>query len=121
MRKHDQFILTELLNLMEEIVFASKAISAGIEAFAVSDYIFQTMFMKMTGFLEQKMKCICWELATDNYDFRREYLQQVGSLGEMSTSDSKKFVYKHLVNIIQKNKENFKPETDLNKTHIFLR
>lgn len=118
MTKHEQFILTEMADMMEEIVFACKAVPAGIEAFAVNDYIFQTLFMKMTGFQEQKMKCICWELATDDFEFRRDYMQQAGGLGEMSTAESKKYVYKHLVEIVKKRMNTFDPTTDIDKAGI---
>jgi hypothetical protein len=30
----------------------------------------QSIFIKMTGFQEQKLKCIVWELATDDYEYR---------------------------------------------------
>ena len=32
----------------------------------------QSIFMKMTGAQEQKMKCICWEIATIDFDLRRD-------------------------------------------------
>ncbi len=118
MGKHKHFILSEMSDMMEEIVFACKAIPAGIESFAVNDYIFQTLFMKMTGFQEQKMKCICWELATDDFDFRRDYMQQAGGLGEMSTATSKKYVYQHLVEIAKKGQVGFDLAIDLDKALI---
>lgn len=118
MRKHENFILSEMSDMMKEVVFACKAIPAGIETFAANDYIFQTLFMKMTGFQEQKMKCICWELATDDFDFRRDYMQQAGGLGEMSTAASKKYVYQHLVEVIKKCQGDFNPTNDLDKASI---
>lgn len=118
MRKHENFILSEMSDMMKEIVSACNAIPAGIETFAANDYIFQTLFMKMTGFQEQKMKCICWELATDDFDFRRDYMQQAGGLGEMSTAASKKYVYQHLVEIVKMSQGGFDLTNDLDKASI---
>ena len=46
------------------------------------DYVLQTTFLKMTGSQEQKLKCIQWELATDDYEYRYDILSK--SIGELS-------------------------------------
>ena len=44
---------------------------------ALKDYFLSSIFLRMTGAQEQKLKCICWEIATHNYDFRYEYMKKV--------------------------------------------
>ena len=54
----------------------------------------------MTGFGEQKLKCILWELATDDYEFRYEFLNK--NYGELSTLKDKNAVLNHLIDQIVK-------------------
>lgn len=81
---------------MEEAVAASAGIGNGIETYPLCDYIMQSVFLKMTGFQEQKMKCICWELATNDYEYRRVLLGNEDNLGECSSLKSKNAIYKRL-------------------------
>ena len=60
----------------------------------------------MTGAAEQKMKCILWQMATDDYQYRNRYLNYQG-LGECSTYSSKNTVFKDLVTQITNIKPNF--------------
>ncbi|BFK46691.1 hypothetical protein I180019D1_21010 [Alistipes sp. i18-0019-D1] len=68
----------------------------------------------MTGFQEQKLKCILWELATDDYEFRYKLLSNSKSTsksyGECSRYDDKKNILNDLWEQIHK----FKPSIDLN-------
>jgi len=57
----------------------------------------QSVFLRMTGFQEQKMKCISWELATNDYVYRRVLLNNEDKLGECSSYNDKNNVYKRLV------------------------
>ena len=75
MSKHEAFILTPITSVLEEMTVAASGIDAGIETYPLWDYILQSTFTKMTGFQEQKMKCIDWELATNGYDYRRFFLK----------------------------------------------
>ena len=113
MAKHVRFITSSLSAILTETAMASRGIAQGIESFAICDYVFQTMFLKMTGALEQKMKCICWELATDDFDFRHVYLFNLGKYGEMSTYESKNLVYENLVEIIRKQDKTFDPKNSI--------
>ena len=60
MSKHDKFILTPMSTILEEAIQASSGIGSGIETYPLCDYIMQSIFLKMTGYQEQKMKCIAW-------------------------------------------------------------
>ena len=130
MRKHSDFIRSDISWLLEDAVNASQGIQSGIGSFAICDYVFQSLFLRMTGYQEQKFKCVCWDMATDNYDFRRDYLQDNGKLGEMSSAESKKYVYQHLLKIVSIHNPSYNPEVDMQKeifvskikndiTHIF--
>ena len=69
---HDDFILTPISKVLDDVHNATDCISVSIDTYPLCDYIIQSLFIKMTGFQEQKLKCICWELASIDYDFRRE-------------------------------------------------
>ena len=66
----------------------------------------QSSFLKMTGAQEQKMKCICWELATLDYDYRYEFLNK-NKYGEYSSYKCKNEIFKDLVKIIRKKVSSF--------------
>lgn len=101
MSKHTDFILTPNSEILKEFVSANKGIGNGIETYSLSEYTFQSVFLKLTGAQEQKMKCICWELATDDYEYRYERYTKK-RLGECSDYDEKNTVYKDLISAIKK-------------------
>lgn len=98
--KHYNFIITPIFNILKESVIACRGIGDGIETQTISEYILQTTFLKMTGASEQKLKCICWELATNDYEYRYQYLNK--NYGECSNYDSKNTIYKDLIKAIIK-------------------
>lgn len=99
MSQHDKFILTPISKVLEEAVLAIKHIGHGIETYPLSDYLMQSIFIKMTGAQEQKIKCIAWELATNDFDFRREFLRDFS--GEFSSYKDKGKIYKKLIEQIK--------------------
>jgi len=102
MSKHDNFIFTPITIEIQNAVAAMRAVDIGMEAFPLSEYVMHSLFLKMTGFQEQKMKCIAWEMATEDFDFRRELLSGRLGLGEYSTYEAKNKVYSSLLEIIRK-------------------
>ncbi|MBL6538892.1 hypothetical protein JNG37_09110 [Streptococcus suis] len=96
MSKHDKFILTPITSVLEEAVVASYGIGKGIESYSISDYIMQSLFLKMTGFQEQKMKCISWEIATNDFAYRRSLLANDYGLAEHSTYRAKNTIFQKL-------------------------
>lgn len=94
--QHYRFITTPLSKILEDGVNASRGIGSGIETYPLCDYIMQSIFLKMTGAQEQKMKCICWEMATNDYNYRYEYLNNK-SYGEHSDYKSKNNIYNDLI------------------------
>lgn len=97
MNNHNEFILKPITAVLKEGVNASLGIGNGIETYPLYDYISQSVFLKMTGFQEQKMKCIYWELASNDYDYRRVLLTNEDKLGECSSYKDKSNIYKRLV------------------------
>lgn len=103
---HTDFILTPIRTILEQGINASQSLSSGIESYPISEYLLQSLFLRMTGASEQKMKCILWQMATDDFEYRYKYLNYQG-LGECSTYASKNTVFKDLVSQIIKKRPDF--------------
>ena len=89
----EKFILTPIENIMEEAADACSMIGGGIELYPVSEYIFQSLFLKMTGAQEQKLRCICWYIASFDYQFRYDYLDKYKDLHQFSAQKDKNAVW----------------------------
>lgn len=100
MSKHERFIMTPLTNVIEEMKSSTSGAGNGIETYPLWDYILQATFTKMTGFQEQKMKCIDWELATNGYDYRLKFIEDVKNKGTYSKYEVKNGVYNALIDEI---------------------
>ena len=66
---HGFFISTPLLDVMQDGIAASASLKMGAECYPLGEYFYQTLFLRMTGAQEQKMKCLCWEMATNDYTY----------------------------------------------------
>lgn len=97
---HSKFILTPIIGILKDTVNACAGIGKGIETQSLGGYVLQTTFLKMTGASEQKLKCICWEMATNDYDYRYRYLKK--NHGECSSYADKCSIYKDIADIIEK-------------------
>jgi len=97
---HTDFILSPIADILKDVVSASAGIGSGIETFPLCDYVMQSVFLKMTGFQEQKMKCVCWEMATIDYEYRYDFTKT--PLGECSSYSEKQKIYKDLIKQIEK-------------------
>ncbi|TYQ31649.1 hypothetical protein [Pseudanabaena sp. UWO310] len=98
---HNSFILSPVFRTLEDVISASIGIGSGIETYPLCDYVMQSVFLKMTGSQEQKMKCVCWELATNNYEYRYTKFTQ-NTLGECSNYNDKKSIYQDLIKQIER-------------------
>ena len=78
---------------MEEAASACSVIIGGIESYPISEYVFQSLFLKMTGFQEQKLRCICWYIASFNYQFRYDYLDKYKDFHQFSAQKDKNAVW----------------------------
>lgn len=119
MNNHKDFILSPITDILTDVVSANAGIGSGIETFPLCDYIMQSVFLKMTGFQEQKMKCICWEMATNDYEYRYEFTKN--PLGECSNYKDKQTIYKDLIKQIKKQNSGFNVSTDINKVSILAK
>ena len=99
--KHQAFILSPLTKIVEETVTSCYGIGDGISTSSISEHVFQSLFLRMTGALEQKMKCICWDMATYDYEYRYKRFKK-DTLGECSSYDEKKIVINDIISNIEK-------------------
>lgn len=92
MGKHVEFILRPIEKILEDATCAIGGIS-GMSRIPLNEYFLQSVFLRMTGEQEQKMKCVCWELATEDYDYRYKRYNRNWELGECSNLSEKEKVY----------------------------
>ena len=98
--RHTEFIETPLLYLLRDVVSDSNNISNGIEFYGISGYVLHSLFLRMTGAQEQKLKCICWDLATEDYEYRYTRYNK-WELGECSKLKDKNTVFSDLVSAVR--------------------
>lgn len=118
MGSHSSFILSPIESILDDVASVTRAIGGGIAAFPIWEYVLQSVFLKMTGAQEQKMKCICWEIASVDFDIRRDiYLKW--DLGECSTLKHKRVVFKYLCDAMTKIKKDFDIASEIDLPQIF--
>lgn len=83
--------MTPVSSIIDETGRACSSLGNGIEIHPLGAYVMQTTFLRMTGASEQKLKCICWETASFDFDFRYKFLRN--PLGECSSYDDKTGIY----------------------------
>lgn len=113
---HYDFIKSPISKILLDAVSVCNGIGNGMEVFPITDYLLQSVFIKMTGFQEQKIKCIYWELATVDYEFRYDFTKK--PLGECSSYKDKNEIYSELLSQIKKHNNSF--ELLNNKKSIIL-
>ena len=96
---HNGFILTPIFSVLKNAVSASSVGGRGIESFPLCDYLMQSVFLRMTGSQEQKLKCICWEMGNNDYEYRYDRFTK-NKLGECSEYKEKSIIYKQIMNQI---------------------
>lgn len=88
------FITASVCEILQHGIAAAECLQQeGIDTFPILDYLLQSIFLRMTGFEEQKLRNICWEVATVDLDYRYKTLQGHVSYGEFSKLDDKKGVF----------------------------
>ena len=113
--QHTKFILTPIAETLKETVNACRGLGIGIETQPLSEYVYQTTFLKMTGASEQKLKCICWEMATYDYDYR--YKMSSGQLGECSSYRDKNTIFHAIIEVIKNLEPSFNPNVLFNQSN----
>lgn len=105
---HTDFILNPLMDVLADGVHACTSLPVGIENSALGEYFMQSLFLRVTGAQEQKLKCICWVMATNDYHYRYDLLN-AKNYGECSEYKHKKGIYVDLCNLIQGYDSKFTP------------
>lgn len=113
---HTDFILSPITDILKDVVSASTGIGSGIETYPLCDYVMQSAFLKLTGSQEQKLKCVCWELASVDFEYRYDYNTE--PLKERSAYKDKQTVYKDLVAQLKKRSTTFNLTNDIDKDRI---
>lgn len=114
---HTDFIQTPIEEILREGINACRTIGTGIEIHPLREYVFSSLFLRMTGAQEQKLKCIHWELATHELEIRLDLLKKVNNFGEYSTYKSKNDLYTILFKLIQ-NQKGAAPFSSTDKTEL---
>lgn len=91
--QHEDFILAPLRETLQDALYSANFLKGGIEEFPIKEHFLQSLFLKLTGAQEQKLKCICWEIANRDYEYRRKYPSRIAIYGECSKIDAKNGVY----------------------------
>lgn len=99
MSQHQDFILSPLSSVLDEAMRVLPSMKSGIEKRELCGYVLQSLFLKATGFQEQKMKCIAWEMATVDYEYRFDEFKKIIQ-NECSTIDTKQNILKEVVSQI---------------------
>lgn len=93
---HIDFILHPASDLIREVVVATNALGCGIKTYPICEYLLPSAFLQLAGAQEQKLKCICWELANRDYAYRYERFER-HPYSECSSYEDKCQVYKDLI------------------------
>ena len=105
---HTDFIISDIFDVVDDAIMSTSSIGQNIAHYSLCEYLFQSVFLRLTGYQEQKLKCILWEIASDDLDFRYKYLSGFVKVNECSQLSDKNIVY----NILKKTLED--------KNHPFL-
>lgn len=101
------FILEPLTNVLSEATDALAVVHDGMCGYQLADWVMPTVFLRMTGAQEQKLKCICWDFWSLDLEWRN---QRYGKkIGEMSCYDEKNHLCRDLIQFLLRTKRDFDP------------
>jgi hypothetical protein len=105
---------------VKEAIWSLNATNGGIETYPISSYLLHSLFLKLTGAQEQKLKCICWEIACRDYEYRYDRFER-NRYSECSGYDDKNMVYNDILNAIKKHDNSFLITDDIknNILHVW--
>ena len=117
---HIPFILRPATEIVKEAIWSLNATNGGIETYPISSYLLHSLFLKLTGAQEQKLKCICWEIACRDYEYRYDRFER-NRYSECSGYDDKNMVYNDILNAIKKHDNSFLITDDIknNILHVW--
>lgn len=94
---HSRFIQKPVESFLCDAVDACHALNDGIDVYPACEYLYQSSLLRMTGAQEQKLRCICWDVSTYDYNLRYRYMQMAGTLGQYSSYENKKTIFDLLI------------------------
>lgn len=107
------FILAPLTGVLSEATEVLVVVNGGMYGYQLADWVMPTIFLRMTGAQEQKLKCICWDLGTLDLEGRN---QRYGKkIGDMSCYDEKNHLCRDLILFLLRNKRGFDPVADIDR------
>lgn len=109
---HSEFILEPLSKMIGETSFIVKGIDNGMETYPLWDYLMQSLFIRLTGAQEQKLKCICWDISTINYEIRVELFGNNSKSLNCSTLKDKNAVLQKLARTLRERDIEIESKTD---------
>jgi hypothetical protein len=89
---HTNFILKPISTILDDCIESTIFLHRGLDLMPIKEYIIHSLFLKFTGFLEQKYKCLIWETACHDMGVRRKLLEGDYKLGECSQYKAKQTV-----------------------------
>lgn len=99
MSNNSEYIKIPITSLLDEAIAILSNMEWNMRSFAVAEYIFHSLFLKMTGAQEQKFKCLVWEIGSIDLDFRKNQIfDKKWEYGECSKLDVKNDIIKALYN-----------------------
>ena len=71
---HTDFITSDIFEIVDDAIMSASTIDPNIAHYPLCEYLLQSVFLRLTGYQEQKLKCILWEIASDDFDFIHKLL-----------------------------------------------
>lgn len=94
-----KFILAPMTDILSDAAQAMACASNEFDILPMSEYIMQSVFLRMTGFQEQKLKAIQWYLADIDYGRKDEVMAH--GFSKCSSYDDKNKIYKDLYETVK--------------------
>lgn len=115
--QHKDFITYPLKHILEEATFNLASQNWSIETYPLIEHYFISLYLKLSGASEQKLKCVCWDMATEDYEYRYQTFSQ-NKLGECSCYEEKKKIVNDIYKQIKKRKLDFNLNTEIDRDEI---
>jgi len=94
---HTDFILSDIMYVVRDGFQTVSCLPNSILTIPVVEYMLHSIFLRVTGYQEQKVKCTAWQLATHDYTFRYKFLSPRYNIGDASSLEQKSKVLESLI------------------------
>lgn len=113
---HITFIESPISDILQTGIKSVALLETGMKILPTIDYILSSLFLQLTGAVEQKMKQILWELASNSFECRYEFMREAH--GEYSSIKDKNSVLKLLCHGILNIDSNYNFDTEISRGTI---